>query len=123
MLEFVESHWVEIKIKGSPVRLQVREPNALEGARYFQAVSRAVERKDDADGLAAVIQIHLDLLLACVKGSEGVTPAFPSEGSEAERRAWLYRIPWTDVSGIASEVATVGFPKGSTGPSGGTSPD
>lgn len=122
MLTFVESHWVEVEIRRTKVRLQVREPNALEGARYFQAVSRLVERKDEADGLAAIIQVHLDLLVACVKASEGVEPAYPSEGTEAERRAWLYRIPWTDVSTVASEVATVGFPKDGAGGSGGTSP-
>lgn len=122
MLTFVESHWVEVEIYRTKVRLQVREPNALEGARYFQAVSRMIERKDEADGLAAIIQVHLDLLLAVVKGSEGVSPAFPSEGTEAERRAWLVRIPWSDVSTVASAVAMVGYPKTLAGESGGTSP-
>jgi hypothetical protein len=122
MLQFVESHWVEVEIRRTKVRLQVREPNALEGARYFQAVSRSIDRKDEVDGLAGIIQIHLDLLVACVKASEGVEPAFPSEGTEAERRAWLYRIPWSDVSSVASEVATVGFPKTGAGSSGETSP-
>lgn len=122
MLTFVESHWVEVEIYRTPVRLQVREPNALEGARYFQAVARTMERKDEPDGLSAIIQVHLDLLVACVKGSEGVEPAFPSEGTEAERRAWLYRIPWNDVSAVAAEVATVGYPKTGAGSSGGTSP-
>ncbi len=122
MLQFVESHWVEVEIYRTKVRLQVREPNALEGARYFQAVSRTMDRKDEPDGLASIIQVHLDLLLACVKASEGVEPAFPSEGTEAERRAWLYRIPWNDVSSVASEVATVGYPKTGAGSSGGTSP-
>lgn len=122
MLTFVESHWVEVEIHRTKVRLQVREPNALEGARYFQAVARSMDRRDEPDGLASVIQVHLDLLVACVKGSEGVEPAFPSEGTEAERRAWLYRIPWNDVSSVASEVATVGYPKNGAGESGGTSP-
>ena len=122
MLQFVESHWVEVEIRRTKVRLQVREPNALEGARYFQAVSRSIDRKDEVDGLAGIIQIHLDLLVACVKASEGVEPAFPTEGTEAERRAWLYRIPWGDVSQVASEVATVGFPKTGAGSSGETSP-
>lgn len=122
MLQFVESHWIEVEIYRTKVRFKVREPNALEGARYFQAVSRMIERKDEADGLAQIIQIHLDLLVACVKESEGVEPAFPSEGTEAERRAWLYRIPWADVSGVAGAVATVGFPKTGAGESGETSP-
>ena len=102
MLTFVESHWVEVEIYRTKVRLQCREPNALEGARYFQAVSRSMDRKDEVDGLASIIQIHLDLLVACVKGSEGVEPAFPSDGTEAERRAWVTRIPWNDVSAIAA---------------------
>jgi hypothetical protein len=122
MLQFVESHWVEVEIYRTKVRLQCREPNALEGARYFQAVSRSMDRKDEVDGLAQIIQIHLDLLVACLKGSEGVEPAFPSEGTEAERRAWVTRIPWNDVSSIASEVATVGYPKIIAGSSGETSP-
>ena len=122
MLQFVESHWVEVEIYRTKVRLQCREPNALEGARYFQAVSRSMDRKDEVDGLAQIIQIHLDLLVACLKGSEGVEPAFPSEGTEAERRAWVNRIPWNDVSSIASEVATVGYPKIIAGSSGETSP-
>jgi len=122
MLTFVESHWVEVEIYRTKVRLQCREPNALEGARYFQAVSRSIERKDEVDGLATIIQIHLDLLVACIKASEGVEPAFPSDGTEAERRAWLYRIPWNDVSTVASEVATVGYPKTGAGSSGATTP-
>ena len=122
MLTFVESHWVEVEIYRTKVRLQCREPNALEGARYFQAVSRSMDRKDDVDGLAQIIQIHLDLLVACVKGSEGVEPAFPSDGTEAERRAWVTRIPWNDVSAIASEVATVGYPKTGAVSSGETTP-
>jgi len=122
MLTFVESHWVEVEIYRTKVRLQCREPNALEGARYFQAVSRSIERKDEVDGLATIIQIHLDLLVACIKASEGVEPAFPSDGTEAERRAWLYRIPWNDVSTVASEVATVGYPKTIAGSSGATTP-
>jgi len=111
MLQFVESHWVEVEIYRTKVRLQCREPNALEGARYFQAVSRSMDRKDEVDGLAQIIQVHLDLLVACLKGSEGVEPAFPADGTEDERRAWVTRIPWNDVSSIASEVATVGYPK------------
>jgi len=111
MLTFVESHWVEVEIYRTKVRLQCREPNALEGARYFQAVSRSMDRKDEVDGLAQIIPIHLDLLVACLKGSEGVEPAFPADGTEAERRAWVTRIPWNDISSIASEVATVGYPK------------
>ena len=120
MLQFVESHWVEVEIYRTKVRLQCREPNALEGARYFQAVSRSMDRKDEVDGLAQIIQIHLDILVACLKGSEGVEPAFPSDGTEAERRAWVTRIPWNDVSAIASEVATVGYPKTGAESSGGT---
>jgi len=123
MLLFVESHWIEVEIKKTKVRFQVREPNALEGSRYFQAVSRAMEQRDTDDGLTAIIEIHLALLLACVKGTEVIEPAFPSEGTESERRAWLVRIPWTDVSAIASEVATVGYPKSSVGLSGATTPD
>ena len=88
MLQFVESHWVEVEIYRTKVRLQCREPNALEGARYFQAVSRSMDRKDEVDGLAQIIQVHLDILVACLKGSEGVEPAFPADGTEAERRAW-----------------------------------
>jgi hypothetical protein len=122
MLQFVESHWVEVEIYRTKVRLQCREPNALEGARYFQAVSRSMDRKDEVDGLAQIIQIHLDLLVACLKGSEGVEPAFPADGTESERRAWVTRIPWNDVSSIASEVATVGYPKTGAGSSGETTP-
>ena len=122
MLQFVESHWIEVEIYRTKVRFQVREPNAIEGARYFQAISRAMDRKDEPDGLSVIIQLHLDLLVACLKASEGVEPAFPSEGTEAERRAWINRIPWNDISGVASAVATVGFPKTSAGSSGATSP-
>jgi hypothetical protein len=81
-----------------------------------------MDRKDEVDGLAQIIQVHLDILVACLKGSEGVEPAFPSDGTEAERRAWVTRIPWNDVSAIASEVATVGYPKTTAGSSGETTP-
>lgn len=122
-VQFVESEWVAVKVKGVEARLQVREPNAMEGVRYFAAVDKHREAmKTDFEALERIIQTHINLLTACVLDSENFEPAFPKSGSEKERSAWICRIPWTDVSTIASTVATVGYPKTSAGSDGETSP-
>jgi len=122
-VQFVESEWVTVKVKGVEARLQVREPNAMEGVRYFAAVDKHREAmKTDFEALERIIQTHINLLTACVLDSENFEPAFPVAGSEKERAAWIGRIPWTDVSTIASTVATVGYPKTSAGSNGETSP-
>lgn len=111
-ITFVESTWIEVKVHGQTGKLLVREPNALEGVRYFAHVNRLRESvKDDPDALVAIIQTHISLLAACVLNAEGFSPAFPASGSDAERIAWVSMIPWTDISEIASQVATVGYPK------------
>jgi hypothetical protein len=122
-VQFVESEWVSVKVKGVEARLQVREPNAMEGVRYFAAVDKHREAmKTDFEALERIIQTHINLLTACVLDSENFEPAFPKSGSEKERASWIGRIPWTDVSTIASTVATVGYPKTSAGSDGETSP-
>jgi len=35
MIEFNENIWIDVEVKSQKGRLLVREPNALEGARYF----------------------------------------------------------------------------------------
>jgi len=111
-ITFIESTWVEVKVHGQTGRLLVREPNALEGARYFAQITRLRDHvKEDANSLVEIIQAHINLLSACVLQSESFAPAFPSAGSDAEKIAWVSLIPWTDISEIASQVATVGYPK------------
>ena len=122
-VQFVESEWITVTVKGVEARLLVREPNAMEGVRYFAAIDKHREAmKEDFEALERVIQTHINLLVACVLDSENFEPAFPKVGSEKERLAWISRIPWTDVSSIASAVATVGYPKTSAGSNGETSP-
>lgn len=122
-VQFVESEWITVTVKGVEARLLVREPNAMEGVRYFAAIDKHREAmKQDFEALEKVIQTHINLLVACVLDSENFEPAFPKVGSEKERQAWIGRIPWTDVSSIASAVATVGYPKTSAGSNGETSP-
>ena len=122
-VQFVESEWITVTVKGVEARLLVREPNAMEGVRYFAAIDKHREAmKQDFEALEKVIQTHINLLVACVLDSENFEPAFPKVGSEKERLAWISRIPWTDVSSIASAVATVGYPKTSAGSNGETSP-
>ena len=116
-VEFVEQHRVTVKVKGQTATLLAREPNALEGARYMAALQRHAEglRANDPDAFEATIGLHVGLLLACVEGSEDFTPAFPTGGTEAERRAWLLRLSWTDVSPIATAVMGLGYPPTSAG--------
>lgn len=122
-VQFVESEWITVTVKGVEARLLVREPNAMEGARYYAAVDKHREAmKTDIEALERIIQTHINLLVACVLDSENFEPAFPKGGSEKDRTAWVSRIPWTDVSSIAAAVATVGYPKTSAGSNGETSP-
>lgn len=115
MIEFSENVWLEVEVKGQKGRLLVREPNALEGARYYGALEKARVRlrAEDADGTAleALVQLHLSLLTACVKASEGWSVELNRDATSAEREAWLSMIPWVDLSKIASEVSVVGYPK------------
>jgi hypothetical protein len=111
-ITFIESAWVDVKVHDQTARLQVREPNALEGSRYFAHVSRLRDQmKEDPDALVSIIQAHITLLSACVLQSENFSPAFPASGTDAEKVAWVSLIPWMDISAIASQVATVGYPK------------
>jgi hypothetical protein len=123
-IEFVEQHKITVKSKGQTATLLAREPNALEGARYMAALQRhgAGVRATDPDAFEATIALHIGLLVACVEGSEDFTPAFPAGGTEAERRAWLLRLSWADVSPIATAVMGLGFPPTSAGSSGETTP-
>jgi len=122
-VQFIESEWVTVSVKGVEARLLVREPNAMEGVRYFSAIDKHREAmKSDLDALERIIQTHINLLTACVLDSENFEPAFPKGGTDKERAAWIGRIPWTDVSNIATAVATVGYPKTSAGSNGETSP-
>lgn len=123
-IEFVENHWIEIKSKGATGKLLVREPNALEGARYMAALQKHADglRANDPDAFEAVIVLHLGLLVACTQESADITPPFPTTGSETDRRNWLLRISWTDIAPIATAVMGLGFPKGSAGSSGETMP-
>lgn len=115
-VQFVESQWIDVTVKGAEARLLVREPNAMEGARYYAAVDKHREAmKTDVEALERIIQTHVNLLTACVLDSENFEPAFPASGTDKEKAAWISRIPWTDVSGIATAVATVGYPKTSAG--------
>ena len=38
-ITFIESAWVDVKVHEQTARLQVREPNALEGSRYLDRKS------------------------------------------------------------------------------------
>ena len=116
-VEFVEQHRVTVKVKGQSATLLAREPNALEGARYMAALQRQADglRANDPDAFEATIGLHVGLLVACVQGSEDFTPAFPVDGTEAERKAWLLRLPWADVASIATAVMGLGFSPTSAG--------
>lgn len=116
-VEFIEQHRVTVKVKGQTATLLAREPNALEGARYMAALQRHSEglRSTDPDAFEATINLHVGLMLACVEGSEDFTPAFPAGASEAERRAWLLRLSWADVSPIATAIMGLGFPPTTAG--------
>lgn len=115
MIEFSENVWLDVEVKGQKGRLLVREPNALEGSRYFGALERIRARLRDENGdgnaLEALVQLHLSLLTACVSASEGFSPELNKDATPAQREAWLVRIPWTDMSKIAQGVAEVGYPK------------
>ena len=123
-IEFVENHWLDIKSKGATGKLLVREPNALEGARYMAGLQKHTDglRLNDADSFEAVISLHLGLLLVCVQESKSIKPPFPADGTEADRRAWLLRLSWADIAPIATAVMGLGFPKASPGSSGATTP-
>jgi hypothetical protein len=123
-IEFVEHHWLTVKVKGNTGRLLAREPNALEGARYMAALQKQSDglRSNDPDAFEGTINLHVGLLVACVQGSEDFTPAFPADGTEAERRAWLLRLSWADVAPIATAIMGLGFPPTSAGSSGETTP-
>jgi hypothetical protein len=115
MIEFNENVWIDVEVKGQKGRLLVREPNALEGARYYGALDkvRGRLRAEDADetALEALVQLHLSLLTACVSASEGFAQELDKEATPAARSAWLVKIPWTDLGTIASAVAMAGYPK------------
>ena len=115
MIEFNENVWIEVEVKGQKGRLLVREPNALEGARYFGAIDKARVRlrADDATGLEleAVIQLHLTLLTVCVSASEGFAQELDKEATPAARSEWLVKLPWVDLAKIANAVIEVGYPK------------
>ena len=112
MISFVDSEWVEAEIRGEVARFLVREPNALEGVRYFSAVQKWRDRLDsDETALEGLMQVHLNLLSVCVLDAEGFVVPFPREGSPAERMGWMVRLPWSDLSNLASKVAMVGYPK------------
>lgn len=115
--EFVDSEWVKITIKGHAAKLRVREPNALEGARYVAALQRNRPSLDEnAEGaLETIISLHLAMITACTLESAEITPAFPADGNDAEKRAWVNRLPWADVTAIANEIMAVGYPKTSAG--------
>lgn len=113
--EFIDSEWVTISIKGQSAKLRVREANALEGARYVSALQRNRPGLDDnAEGaLENIISLHLAMITACTLESADITPAFPADAPEAEKRAWVNRLPWADITGIANEIMAVGYPKNS----------
>ena len=115
MIEFNENVWIDVEVKSQKGRLLVREPNALEGARYFGAIDKARVRlrADDATGLEleAVIQLHLTLLTVCVSASEGFAQELDREATVAAREAWLVKLPWVDLAKIANAVLEVGYPK------------
>ena len=115
MIEFSENVWLEVEVKGQKGRLLVREPNALEGARYYGALEKARTRlrgeDADASALEALVQLHLSLLTACVSASEGFGQELDKDATPAAREAWLCRLPWVDIARIAGEVAVVGYPK------------
>lgn len=112
-IEFVENTWIEITAKGATGRLLVREPNALEGSRYIASLNRYTNglKSDDVDAFENTIATHAALLTACVLESAEITPAFPANGTEAERRAWILRIPFTDIAKTAGAVMALGYPK------------
>lgn len=112
-IEFVEKHWITVESKRGTARLCVREPNALEGARYLGAInrSRALMETDEAAGFEALMETHAGLLTACITNSEDWSPAFPGEGNTAEKREWVLRLHWEDLSKVATAVASVGYPK------------
>ena len=115
MIEFSENVWLEVEVKGQKGRLLVREPNALEGSRYYGALERLRPRlrdeADDGNALEALVQLHLSLLTACVSASEGFSTELDQDATPAQREAWLVRIPWTDIAKIAAAVSEVGYPK------------
>jgi len=115
MIEFNENMWIDVEVKSQKGRLLVREPNALEGARYFGAIDKARVRlrADDATGLEleAVIQLHITLLTVCVSASEGFAQELDREATPAAREAWLVKLPWVDLAKIANAVIEVGYPK------------
>jgi len=111
MIEFLDSVWIDVTVRGAPARLLVREPNALEGVRYFSAIQKWRDRLEtDETALESMIQVHLNLLAACVLNAEGFVVPYPADGTVTERTAWMVRLPWGDVSGLASKVAMVGYP-------------
>ena len=112
-LEFVENTWIEITVKGASGRLLVREPNALEGARYIASLNRYNTgiKADDIDSFENTIAAHAAILVACVLESADITPAFPCNGTESERRAWILRLPFTDVAQNATAIMAIGYPK------------
>ena len=116
-IEFVEQHWITVESKRGTARLCVREPNALEGARYLGALNkfRALMETDEAAGFEGLMETHAGLLVACIRSSEDWTPIYPFDGNTAERREWVLRLHWEDLAKLGSAVAAVGYPKTSAG--------
>ena len=111
-IEFLDSVWIDVTVRGAPARFLVREPNALEGVRYFSAMQKWRDRLETEEtALESMIQLHLNLLAACVLNADGFAVPYPADGTVTERLAWLVRLPWGDVSGLASAVAMVGYPR------------
>jgi hypothetical protein len=44
MIQFLDSVWLDVTVRGESARLLVREPNALEGVRYFSAIQKWRDR-------------------------------------------------------------------------------
>ena len=116
-IEFKDHHWITVESKLGTARLCVREPNALEGARYVGTIGRyrALMETDEAGGFEGLIEAHAGMLVACIISSEDWTPAFPSADDHATKKAWVVRLHWEDIAKLASAVVQVGYPKTSAG--------
>lgn len=107
MITFIKRHWITVTIGEHKGKLCIRQPSAIEGVRYQAQLKQliAVEGNNDE----AIVQTHIDLLLAVVCDSEEWSPAYPVDGNESERRKWIEQLPFHAIGKIAEAAFLVGL--------------
>lgn len=107
MITFIKRHWLTINIGPDKARLCIRQPTAIEGVRYQSQLKQLIAADGNND--EAIVQTHIDLLLAVIVDSEDWSHPFPIDSSEAERRRWIEALPFHAIGKIAESAFMVGL--------------